>query len=116
MLTETIRTLNLLFPQWDPETDHLLKQHGQTFHDLPPFDGPHTLNLHEFDYWRYQLLELHEDIYRSPPVSWAQLWLDRRNPQQWYTFWIALIILMLTLVSCIASLVQAWASLKALRL
>jgi hypothetical protein len=116
LLEETIRSINLLFPHWDPHTHNLLKKHGQTFQHLAPFDGPRTLNLHEFEFWRYRLQELYEEIHCSPPVSWAQLWLDRRNPQQWYTFWIALVILAITLISCIASLVQAWASIRALQL
>lgn len=105
----------MLFPHWDPCTDKVLKKHGQTFHDLAPFDGPRTLNLNEFDYWRQRLLELHEEVHLSPPVSLQQLWSDQRNPLQWSTFWTAQVILALTLVSCVASLVQAWASLKTLQ-
>lgn len=89
-------------------------RNGQNFHHVAPFDGPRTLNLGEFVYWRDRLLEVYEEVYRSPPVSWGQLWADRRNPQQWYTFWIALVILVLTFISCIASIVQAWASIRAL--
>jgi hypothetical protein len=115
LLCETIWSLNLLFPQWDPQTNTLLKRHGQTFQQAGPYEGPPTLNLVEFQYWRDRLSELHDVVYLSPPVSWAQLWRDRRNPQQFWTFWLALVILLLTLVSTVTGIVQAWASVKALK-
>ena len=105
----------MLFPDWDRDTDKLLKKHGQDFHHQPPFDCPRTLNLKEFEYWGERLLELYEEVYLSPPVSLQQLWSDRRSPQQWSTFWTAQLILALTIVSCVASFVQAWASVKALQ-
>jgi hypothetical protein len=114
LLRETIWSLNLLFPQWDPQINTLLKRHGQNFQQAGPYDGPPTLNLVEFQYWRDRLSELHDVVYLSPPVSWAQLWRDRRNPQQFWTFWLALVILLLTFVSTVTGVVQAWASVKAL--
>lgn len=106
----------MLFPQWDSETQGLLSKHGQTFHSVGPFHGPRRLDLHEFDYWRDQLLELHEEIYLAPADSWRQLWIDRRNPHQYYTFWVALVVLILSSCSLIASIIQAWASVKSLNL
>lgn len=107
-------TLNLLFPQWDPQTQDLLQKHGQTFHTAGPFIALRRLDLHEFSFWRDQLFELYEEVYLAPADSWRQLWVDRRNPYQWYTFWVALIVLFLSLISCALSMVQAWASVKAL--
>lgn len=115
LLRETITTLNLLFPQWDPQTQALLSAHGQDFHTLPPFEGPRRLDLSEFKYWRSHLLELYEEIYLAPADSWRQLWTDRRNPHQWWTFWIAVVVLALSIVSCITSVIQAWASIEALK-
>jgi hypothetical protein len=114
LIIETIHSLNLLFPHWDPRTNKYLAQNDQHFHKIRPFDGPRTLDLFEFDYWRDRLSEVYEEIFRSPPVSWAQLWQDRRNPQQFWTFWIALIILAMTTISTVATVVQAWASVQAL--
>jgi hypothetical protein len=84
VVEETIKSLNLLFPM----------------------DDPATLNVLDFDVWRDKLLELHEEVFLSPPASWAQLRKDRRNPQQFWTFWIALFILALTIVSTFASVLQ----------
>jgi len=91
-----------------------LSEHQQTFQQLGPYDGPATLNLMEFDHWRDRLLEVYDVVFQSPPVSWAQLWRDRRNPQQFWTFWIALIILALTLISTVTSVVQIWVSVRAI--
>jgi hypothetical protein len=110
VLIETIQSLNLLFPHWDGATVRLLEKHGQTFHSSGPYDGPAPLNLMEFDHLRDRLLEVYDVIFQSPPVSWKQLWRDRRNPQQFWTFWIALLILVLTLISTIATIMQAWKS------
>ena len=115
VLKETKLSLDLLFPFWDSRTVALLTREKQDFHEYGPFEATRTLTLSNFDYWRDRLLELHEEIFQAPPVSWAQLWRDRRNPQQFWTFWIAMVILILTVVSTIATIIQAWASLRALR-
>lgn len=116
LLQETLLSLNLLFPFWDGETISLLKREKQSFHENGPYlRQTSSLTLADFDHWRDRLLELRE-ILDAPPVSWAQLWRDRRNPQQFWTFWIALFILLLTILSFVASVIQAWASVKALNL
>ena len=116
MLRETLLSLDLLFPIWDHATLQLLEDHKQSFHESGPFLAQSaTLTLDDFDYWRDRLLELRE-VLDAPPVSWQQLYRDSRNPQQFWTFWIALFILALTLLSSIASFVQAWASVKALKM
>ncbi|KAI4094400.1 MAG: hypothetical protein L6R37_007250 [Teloschistes peruensis] len=114
ILQETILSLDLLFPFWDSRTITLLAKEKQDFHEYGPFEATRRLTLLDFDHWRDRLLELHEEIFQSPPVSWAQLWRDRRSPQQFWTFWIAIIILILTSFSTVATIIQAWASLKAL--
>lgn len=114
VLEETRMSLDLLFPFWDDETKALLGKEEQGFHEQGPFKVTTAPTLLDFEHWRDRLLELYEEIFQSPPVSWAQLWRDRRSPQQFWTFWIAIMILILTLFSTIASIVQAWASVKAL--
>lgn len=116
MLEETIQSLNLLFPLGDRDTNIFLTKEKQSFHlSRPHVMQADSMSFSDFDHWRDRLLEVRE-VLDAPPVSWAQLWRDRRNPQQFWTFWIALIILALTALSLIASVVQAWATLKALQL
>jgi hypothetical protein len=108
VLKETLLSLNLLFPHSDPLTESFMLQHehDQTFHLEGPFDDNKPSNLADFNHWRNRLLELHQ-IFHSPPVGWTQIWADRRNPLQWYTFWIAIVILVLTIIFGIISSVTA---------
>ena len=48
-------------------------------------------------------------------MSW---WYDDRKKVQWYTFWVAFLVLVLTvffgIIQSAAAIVQAWAQVKAL--
>jgi hypothetical protein len=81
-------------------------QHHHTFHLEGPFDATRPLNLADFDHWRNRMLELYQ-LFHSPPMGWTQLWADRRNPLQWYTFWLAIMILILTVIFGFISSVTA---------
>jgi hypothetical protein len=119
VIKETLTTLNHLFPHWDSLTDDFMLQHDQTFHLDGPFDDTVPPNLADFEHWRDRLLELHQ-IFNAPPVGWTQIWTDRRNPLQWYTFWLAIAILILTvffgLISSITSIMQTYYAHEALLL
>ena len=69
-------------------------------------------------YWHDRLLILQEVFDAAEPSSLSQWWFDRRKKVQWYTFWVAIVVLLLTvvfgLVQSIAGIVQAWASVKSL--
>lgn len=113
LFAEASRTLDLLFPPWDRRTRLFLKQECKDFHTMSP--GSRELDLKYFSFFRERLLELNEDIYMAPAEDWWQLWRDRRDPQKFWTFWIALIILNLTVVATAASIVQTWATLKSMK-
>jgi len=49
-----------------------------------------------FEYWRDELMTLKERFDQPKPTSISQFWHDRRNGPQWYTFWIAVTVLCLT--------------------
>ena len=112
LLDETGRTLDLLFPSWNPGTKTLMKQMGLDFHRVNPQDR--SLSLRHYSVWRDRILELYEDIYLAPAQGWAQLWNDRRDPQKFWTFWVALLVLILTLLSTFASLLQTFVAFKTL--
>jgi hypothetical protein len=109
---ETNRTLDLLFPSTDDRTRKFLKSRGKDFHMIQP--RQRSRDLRDYPYWRDRILELYEDIFLGDPEGWTQLWRDRRDMQKFWTFWIALAIFMLTLVSTAASIVQTWAALQGL--
>lgn len=54
----------------------------------------------------------------AQPKTLTQWWYDRRNGVQWYTFWVAAFVLLLTivfgLIQSIEGAIQVYASLKAL--
>lgn len=67
---------------------------------------PERLYLSDFHYWRDRLSEICFE-YQSPPSRWRELWTDRRNRLQWYTFWLAVAIFILTIVFGLISSVTA---------
>jgi hypothetical protein len=57
----------------------LLEQGSYSSQDDLPFFGQRLANLQQF-------------TRRQQPSKLADLWRDRRNPLQWYTFWAVLIV------------------------
>jgi len=72
-------------------------------------------SISHYEFWRDRLEIIEEVLNRTQPTTLTQLWLDRRNKVQWATFWIAGVVFLLTLIQCITGIIQAWASLRALR-
>lgn len=107
---ETSRTLDLLFPSWDKRTQKFLKRKGKQFHSS--HSQNRVLDLKHYPYWKDRILELNKDIFLRPVEGWAQLWNDRRDPQKFWTFWIALAVFTLTIASTVASILQTWAALR----
>lgn len=74
--------------------------------------------IEQFRFWRDKLVLLKQVFDEAEPRTLGQWWRDRRSGVQWYTFWVAIIILILTiffgLVQSIEGAIQVYASLKAL--
>lgn len=105
LLDETNRTLDLLFPSWDRGTKRMMQRLDLDFHRV--HHRERVLDLKHFPFWRDRLLQLYEDVYLAPPEGWSQLWYDRRDPQKFWTFWVAFVVLGLTVIGTIAALLQA---------
>jgi len=105
-IDEYTKTMNLLFPSWDIKTQKFLKKKGQTFGMEGPVDYPGPLYLSDFHFWRDRLATLYTE-FCSPPPSMTQLFNDRRNVLQWYTFWFAVVILALTVIFGVVSAVTS---------
>ena len=101
-VSETIQTLDLLFPFGKESTRKYLNQTGQTFYRTSSRDLSRATDFGEFRYWRKRLEDLH-DVFHQAPRNMLQLWYDRRNPLQWWTFWLAALIALLTIVFGIIS-------------
>ncbi|KAJ9494385.1 hypothetical protein H2202_010168 [Exophiala xenobiotica] len=111
VLKETIQTLNILFPLDDPATVAMMKAEARTFHFEKPFDLPQTVDDLMFGHWGDRLLALY-NVYTSPPSTWTQLFKDTRNPQLYWTFWLAFAIFVLTVLSTVATIIQTVYSVK----
>ncbi len=94
LVSETLKSLDLLFPFSKEST---LEHNGQDFLRISSPNPSGTVYLGDFRYWQKRLKQLH-DVYNQAPKSFLQMWYDRRNPVQWWTFRLAGIIAVLTLV------------------
>ncbi|CAO2658387.1 Nn.00g061100.m01.CDS01 [Neocucurbitaria sp. VM-36] len=102
-IEETLRTLALLFPEHDKEVQKWLQsQVNNSSHEIDQQMlkcGRLSLEdrqRHNFDFWHDRLVILKQAYDESQPSTVSQWWLDRRNPAQWYTFWVVIVVLVLT--------------------
>lgn len=72
----------------------------------------------EYPIWKDRLLIIQHAFDESESISLKKLWMDDRKPIQYYAFWVAVVVLVLTvtfgILQSICSLIQAYASMKAL--
>ncbi|KAJ5891103.1 uncharacterized protein N7473_007331 [Penicillium subrubescens] len=99
-LEETARTLSLLIPSSNLKCQRWIrKARRQDEIDLEAaYLPPTSRDLADFPYWGRQLMELRDEYERTEPTTVRQWILDKRKPNQRYTFWIAVIALFLALV------------------
>jgi hypothetical protein len=122
-IEETLDTITLLLPQDNTTSNRWFEERREEL-GLDPAARTHghlnasSRRLHKFKHWGERLFILKQAFDESEPKSVSQWWYDDRKRVQWYTFWIAVLVLLLTiifgLVQSVASVVQAWASVKAL--
>ncbi|KAL8854500.1 MAG: hypothetical protein Q9221_000771 [Calogaya cf. arnoldii] len=123
LTNETIRTIALLIPPTLGTANLWFKQR-QRQHGLDSEAGNcDRLNSSErqidkFHYWRERLVLLKRTYDDAEPKNLSQLWWDDRKKTQWFTFWVAVLVFVMTVffgvIQSVASIVQAWASVKSL--
>ncbi|KAI9862864.1 MAG: hypothetical protein M1830_006160 [Pleopsidium flavum] len=122
-LDETLRTLSLLLPSTDRRSKKWFRAKQERFHLDPKAGSCVHLNaaarqIDNFKYWRDRLLILKQAFDDSEPKTIGQWWNDDRKKVQWYTFWVAALVLALTitfgLIQSVTGVVQAWASFQSL--
>ena len=116
-IDETLRTLSLLFPQYDPKSckwvksqqtqfglDHRISEAGQLTTE--------ERQIENFAFWHDRIGILKQVFDEAEPRTIAQWWCDRRRRVQWYTFWTAVIVVILTVlfgvVQCIEGGLQVY--------
>ena len=116
-MRETLLTLTLLFPQKDASSRNwhkTLLNSGVVDHRLFSSSPLRTVDrqISNFHFWRDRMVILKQRFDEAEPGTVSQWWYDRRKGVQWYTFWIAAIVLVLTvffgLVQCIEGALQVY--------
>ncbi|KAK7920146.1 hypothetical protein PG985_008168 [Apiospora marii] len=124
-VNETLRTIALLFPEaqfgrngtpggrWFRQKR--LKDAGSLLDSRLTHCGNVQMEerqIERFTYWRDRLVILKQAYDDATPGTISQWWHDRRNGVQWYTFWVAILVLVLTtllgLVQCVESALQVY--------
>ncbi|KAL8877912.1 MAG: hypothetical protein Q9198_004171 [Flavoplaca austrocitrina] len=121
---ETVRTIALLIPPslgaaspWFKlqQQEHCLDSEAGICDRLNSSER----QIDKFHYWRERLVLLKRTYDDAEPKSLSQLWWDDRKKTQWFTFWVAVLVFVMTVffgvIQSVASIVQAWASVKSLK-
>ncbi|KAI1329214.1 hypothetical protein F5Y16DRAFT_114780 [Xylariaceae sp. FL0255] len=127
-VNETLRTLALLFPQaefgssrrganrkraWfqklcSESTSCLVDSRATLCGNLRTEDR----QIERFTYWRDRLIMIKQVYDDATPHTIKQWWYDRRNGERWFTFWVAVTVLVITIVlgviQSVASLLQVY--------
>lgn len=120
---ETLQTLALLFPTADAETKKWFLKAAATIQ----LDGraiqcgrlrSDRRQIESFKFWRDRLVTLKQVFDEAQPRTMSQWWNDRRNGVQWYTFWVAVLVLVLTIlfgfIQSVEGALQVYASFKSM--
>jgi hypothetical protein len=118
-IEETLRTIALLFPKYDPATKRWFAKSCSNSARCIDMQLVRTGNLNaemrqieNFRYWYDRLVILKEVYDDARPNTLSQWWYDRRNEPQWYTFWVALWVLILTVffgwMQCVEGALQVY--------
>ncbi|KAF1943745.1 hypothetical protein EJ02DRAFT_432910 [Clathrospora elynae] len=102
LIEETLRTLALLFPQSDLAIRDWYRRLSTSL-DLDPqlvlcgHLKTDDRQIEKFTHWHDRIVVLKQVFDEATPRTLLQWWHDRRNGVQWYTFWVAIVVLALTL-------------------
>ncbi|KAI8624665.1 hypothetical protein F5Y19DRAFT_307294 [Xylariaceae sp. FL1651] len=123
-IEETLRTLSLLLPQNEKRTQVWIQSQIEDY-DLDPLLaecgslGTHERRFENFNYWNNRLVILKQALDESRPRTMSQWWHDRRNGVQWYTFWVAILVFLVTIffgiVQSLEGALQVYLSWKSLQ-
>jgi hypothetical protein len=112
-IDETLRTLKLLFPRYNPATkkwyQKVVAESAYGLDNRLIWIG--KINAEErqidnFSYWHDRLVILKEIFDEALPDTLSQFWHDRRNRPLWYAFWVALGALILAILTIVLAVVQ----------
>jgi hypothetical protein len=101
LVDETLRTLALLFPRSDKQTRNWLQALPAVLMVDRNLLRCEKLRLDDrrigkFKFWHDRLTVLKQAFDESRPSRLSQWWYDNRDGHSWYTFWVAVFVLFLT--------------------
>ena len=124
LVNETIRSISLLVPPILGDPNPWFQQQRQKSLVDSSAGVCDRLNSSErqidkFLYWRDRLVLLKRTFDDAEPRNISQLWFDDRKKTQWFTFWVAVLVFVMTVffgvIQSVAGIVQAWASVQSLK-
>lgn len=124
LVDETIRSISLLIPPLLGEPNPWFQQQRKKTLIDAQAGVCDRLNsserqIEKFVYWRDRLVLLKRTFDDAEPRNISQLWWDDRKKTQWFTFWVAVLVFIMTVffgvVQSVAGIVQAWASVQSLK-
>ncbi|KAI4162878.1 MAG: hypothetical protein LQ342_003595 [Letrouitia transgressa] len=124
LVDETLRTISLLIPPVLGACNPWFKLEQQKQQIDEQAGLCDRLNSSErqidrFVFWRERLVLLKRTFDEAEPRTLSQLWWDDRRKSQWFTFWVAVLVFIVTVffgvIQSVASIVQAWASVNSLK-
>ena len=123
LVDETIRSLSLLVPPILGEPNSWFQQQKRRY----PIDASAGIcdrlnsserQIDKFVYWRDRIVLLKRTFDDAEPRNISQLWFDDRKKTQWFTFWVAVLVFIMTVffgvIQSVAGIVQAWAAVQSL--
>lgn len=111
LLAETLDTFELLFPWHDKDTRSFLLDNNKPIYGLGRCGRKRIPDMEHYVYWGRRLSVL-LDVFEDPPRDIWQLWKNQRKFNEWATFWLALLVIVLTVVSIVAGTVSTVYSIK----
>jgi hypothetical protein len=127
LVDETIRTLALLFPQAEFSPTQRLASRRKWFQGLrqkhkglvidPRLVLCGNLNAENrqivrFNFWRDRLVILKQAYDEARPQTISQWWHDGRDGERWSTFWVAILVLIITtflgIIQCVEGALQVY--------
>lgn len=116
-IEETLRTLALIFPEGDKDCwrwFEIKKSKNNLDPEARKCGNPSSeeRQIHKFRYWHDRLIILKQAFDEKEPATIYQWWHDRRRRVQWYTFWVAVVVIGLTIffgfVQCVEGALQVY--------
>ena len=104
LLLETLQTLALIISRANRDCKKWFdKVHSYSGADIDRAAGdvellPWARCPEKYKYWGQRLSVIRDAYNASEPKDLGQWWHDRRRKVQWYTFWVAILVLVLTIV------------------